>query len=346
MERRISTALRQQKREPIEAIGGFLVAAQSAQQQLACDPADIAARNDYNFAVARVFGTIRQARLEPWTQPLRVPAADGDFVLTYKQDRDPQRSPALYDLTPVDQLHFKGAYVRDHETKEGIGAPLVAVERGVNDRSQRNYTLPRIYYGVTAVIRFEGRRAVIAFEDPLVTEHVTVAGHTFPLAADFTAPIAVLLAQQDPRKLELESLLQPEKYAEIAHVTRVQPYDPNKIVVLIIHGLKDSPATWVPMFNHLIAEEQIRHHYQLWSYSYPTGYPYPYSAAILRRELDAIESRLPLRKKVVASATAWAAVSAGCSSPTRATSSGASYSKSRRAKPRCRPRAKHCSRKR
>jgi hypothetical protein len=33
--------------------------------------------------------------------------------------------------------------------------------------------------------------------------------------------------------------------------------------------------------------------YQLWSYSYPTGYPYPYSAAILRRELDAIESRLP-----------------------------------------------------
>jgi pimeloyl-ACP methyl ester carboxylesterase len=109
----------------------------------------------------------------------------------------------------------------------------------------------------------------------------------------------VLLAQQNPRKLEVESLLRPEKYAEIAHVTRVQPYDPNKTVVLIIHGLKDSPATWVPMFNHLIADEQIRHNYQLWSYSYPTGYPYPYSAAILRRELDAIESRLPLRKKMV-----------------------------------------------
>jgi pimeloyl-ACP methyl ester carboxylesterase len=49
-----------------------------------------------------------------------------------------------------------------------------------------------------------------------------------------------------------------KKYAEIAHVTRFQPYDPNKTVVLIIHGLKDSPATWVPMFNHLIADEQIR----------------------------------------------------------------------------------------
>ncbi len=69
--------------------------------------------------------------------------------------------------------------------------------------------------------------------------------------------------------------------------------------MLFIHGLKDTPATWVPMFNHLIADKQIRHNYQLWSYSYPTGYPYPYSAAILRRELDAIERRFPLRKKMV-----------------------------------------------
>jgi pimeloyl-ACP methyl ester carboxylesterase len=143
--------------------------------------------------------------------------------------------------------------------------------------------MARIYYGVTAVIRFEGRRAVIALEDPLANERVTVVGHSFPLAADFTAPIAVLLTQQNPRKLEVDSLLRSEKFADTARVTRLQPYDPNKTVVLIIHGLKDSPATWVPMFNHLIADEKIRHTYQLWSYSYPTGYPYPYSAAILRQ---------------------------------------------------------------
>lgn len=299
VERRISTALRQQKREPLEAIGGFLAVAQSAQQQLVRNPADSAARRHYNFAVARVIGAIQQARLDAWTQPLRVPAADGGFVLTCKREPDPQRNPALYDLIPVDEVRVKGAYVRDYQRKEGIGAPLVAIEHAENHHSQRDHTMPRIYYGVTAVIRFEGRRAAIAFEDPLVTERVTLAEHQFPLAADFTAPIAVLIAQQNPRKLELESLLQPEKYAETARVTRTQPYDPNKTVVLIIHGLKDSPATWVPMFNHLIADEQIRHNYQLWSYSYPTGYPYPYSAAILRRELDAIESRLPLRKKIV-----------------------------------------------
>ena len=98
-------------------------------------------------------------------------------------------------------------------------------------------------------------------------------------------------------------------------MTRTQPYDPNKRVVLIIHGLKDSPATWVPMFNHLIADEQISRDYQLWSYSYPTGYPYPYSAAI--RGASSMRSKAVFRsaRRWSSSATAWAAVSAGCSLP-------------------------------
>jgi hypothetical protein len=53
------------------------------------------------------------------------------------------------------------------------------------------------------------------------------------------------------------------------------------------------------MINHLRTDEQIRHNYQFWFYSYPSGYPYPYSAAILRRELDAIERRFPLHRKMV-----------------------------------------------
>jgi pimeloyl-ACP methyl ester carboxylesterase len=299
VERRISTALRQQKRQPLDALGGFLAAAQSAQQRLVRNPADIATRDAYNFAVARVIGTIQQARLDAWTKPLAVPAADGEFTLTCKTHPDPQRNPALYDLTPTDELRVVGDFVRKRELKEGIGAPLVATERGVTHDPQRDHTMPRIYHGVTAVIRFDGRRAVMAFEDPLVTEHVTFAAHQFPLAADFTAPIAMLLAQQSQKKFEMGGFLRPERHAAIAKVTCIQPHDSKKAVVLIIHGLMDSPETWVPMFNSLIADEEIRQNYQLWSYCYPTGYPYTYSAAILRRELDAIERRFPLQKEMV-----------------------------------------------
>ena len=79
-ERRIVNALRQENRELLVAMGEYLAAAEAAMQQLARDPADINARNDYNFAVARVLGTIKQAKLDPWTHPLRVPAEGVDYV--------------------------------------------------------------------------------------------------------------------------------------------------------------------------------------------------------------------------------------------------------------------------
>jgi pimeloyl-ACP methyl ester carboxylesterase len=128
---------------------------------------------------------------------------------------------------------------------------------------------------------------------------VQVEGHTYPLAANFTASLAMVLAQEKPQKLGLVRLLVPEKYAATARVARMEPYNPNKSVVLFVHGLMDTPATWVPMLNDLRADKDIRANYQFWFYSYPSGYPYPYSALILRQELDAIEKKFPLGRKMV-----------------------------------------------
>jgi pimeloyl-ACP methyl ester carboxylesterase len=299
VEQGIVSALRQEKRKPLAALGELLTAVESASQQLARNPTDTAARDAYNFAVARVIGTIKQAKLDPWTQPVRVLTEGREFVLTHKPDPRPQWNPALYDFTPADEFDVKGAYVTEHERKEGVGAPMVATRRGMNENAEKDFSIPKIYYSITALIRFEGRRAVVAFEDPLATERVTLGGRNFPLAADFTVPLAVMLASTNPKKMELTRLLRPEKYAETARIARLQPYDPNKTVVLVVHGLMDSPATWAPMINHLRADEQIRRSYQFWFYSYPSGYPYPHSAAILRRELDGIEKRFPLHRKMV-----------------------------------------------
>jgi pimeloyl-ACP methyl ester carboxylesterase len=53
------------------------------------------------------------------------------------------------------------------------------------------------------------------------------------------------------------------------------------------------------MVNRLRGYDEIRRNHHFWFYSYPSGYPYPYSAAILWRELDAIEKRFPLSKPMV-----------------------------------------------
>ena len=295
-EQRIARALGEERRKPLVALGEYLAAAQTAAVELDRNPADTTARDDYNFAVARVLGTIRQAKLDLPSGPLRVPASGGDYVLSIKRDPRPQWNPALYTFTPADQFDVKGQYVTGHTRKDGLGAPLVAIGREKNREAKETFALPRTFYGVTAVIRFEGRNAVVALEDPLATETIRFGGRNFPLAADFTVPIAAMLASANPVMNEVPRMLRPDKFAETARITRLQPYDPNKAVVLVIHGLMDSPATWTPMINTLRGDEQIRRNYQFWIYSYPSGYPYPHSAAILRSELDAIEKKFPLKK--------------------------------------------------
>jgi pimeloyl-ACP methyl ester carboxylesterase len=298
-ESRLAEAMRVENRDPRRALGEFLLAAQIATEQLSKNPDDASARASYNFAVARIVGSIQRAKLDPWSRPVEINTSTGPFVLWHRRDPRPQWNPNLYDFTPADQFDVKGTYVTERSVKEGLGAPTVAIGKQTNERAGKDFMMPRTYYGVTAIVRFQGRRAEIAFEDPLSDETVKIAGRTFPLAADFTVPLAVLLDQANPKKLEISRLLWPEKYAETARITRLQPYDPNKTVVLVIHGLMDTPATWTPMLNRLRTDETIRRHYQFWFYSYPSGYPYPYSAAILRRELDAVERRFPLKKKMV-----------------------------------------------
>jgi pimeloyl-ACP methyl ester carboxylesterase len=298
-ERKIAVALKTGKKNPTAAIGELLVAARHAGEQLEKSPRDTEAQTTYNYAVSRVFGVLKRASIDPWTSPLTVPSPEGEIVLTHRPDPRPGWNPALFEFTPADRIDLEGSYVKHRTKRDGIGAPLVAKGKGMNERMKQDFTIPRIYYGVTAVVRFEGKRAVVSFEDPLAVEQVAFAGHTHALAADFTVPLAVMLASTKPRKFEIMRMLKPAEYAETARIARLQPYDPDKTVVLVIHGLMDSEATWTPLINTLRGDPEIRKNFQFWFYSYPSGYPYPYSAALLRKELEAIQQRYPIKKKMV-----------------------------------------------
>ena len=297
--KRLKTALNKQKNKPTESLSTLLLEARSASRVLEADPANQSARDTYNFAVARIVETIQQAKIAPWAKPVRIPTIEGEIILAAKKDPRPGWNPALYKFVPADKFDVHGKYVAERSTKPGIGAPLVAIGRDKNPRAREDFALPHIFYGVTAMIHFRGQTAELAFEDPLATENIAFHGRRLPLAADYTVPLAVMLQEAEPKKFELSRMLRPAKYAETARISRLQPYDPNKTVVLVIHGLMDTPATWTPLINRLRADESIRQNYQFWFYSYPSGYPFPYSAAILRRQLDAVQKKYPLRKPMV-----------------------------------------------
>ena len=248
-EAKIIRALQVDRRDPLIALGEYMTAAEIASGQLERNPDDVNAMHDYNFAVARIIA-VDPRRKARSVDAAAARAGERRRFCAHAQARPaPAVESRTLPFTPADQFDVHGTYVTERTTRDGLGAPIVAVGREVNQDARANFSLPRTYYGVTAIARFEGRRCVLSFEDPLAEETIQVDGHSYPLAADFTVPLAVMLASTNPKKLELSRLLNPAKYAETARISRLQPYDPNKAVVLVIHGLMDSPATWTPMLN-------------------------------------------------------------------------------------------------
>ena len=56
---------------------------------------------------------------------------------------------------------------------------------------------------------------------------------------------------------------------------------------------------WKPVLDGPLADGEIRKHYQVWSFYYPTGQPVPFSALQLRQALTDAASRHRLRKPLV-----------------------------------------------
>ncbi|MGC1995675.1 MAG: alpha/beta fold hydrolase, partial [Pseudolabrys sp.] len=299
-EQAIADARKLKRTDPNGAVGFYLCGLEAAAKELRKNPGDRLALRDYDFALSRVFSIIRDAHLDPWTHPLHVPAPDGgEYVLTQRPAANRLWKPQEFDLIPADELNVHGKFVVPRVTRQGIGASLVAVRTQQAPRIRQRFVPPRIYLAVTAVAHLSGRKYEIEFIDPLSMETATLSGRSLPSGADFTAPLALGLSRERPEKIGVPAMFDPERFANTAHLTQVQPYDPKKIPVLFVHGLQSTPVTWVPLVNTIWADPILRRNYQVWVFSYPSGYPIPYSALLLRRELDALNKTFPNHRQIV-----------------------------------------------
>jgi pimeloyl-ACP methyl ester carboxylesterase len=282
------------------AIGFYLSGLEATDMALRKDPRNPLALRDYDFALSRVFSVIRDVHHDPWTHPLHVTSPDdGEYVLTQRANANPRWKPQDFDLIPADELDVRGKFVVPRITRTGAGASLVAVRNEQAPEIRQRFVPPRIYCAVTALAHFSRRKCEIEFIDPLAKETIAVSGRRLPSDADFTAPIALGLSREHPEKVGVPAMLNPEKFAGQERLIQVQPYDPNKIPVLFVHGLEATPVTWVPMVNALWADPVLRRNYQVWIFGYPSGYPVPYSALLLRRQLDALDEAFPHHRPIV-----------------------------------------------
>jgi pimeloyl-ACP methyl ester carboxylesterase len=63
----------------------------------------------------------------------------------------------------------------------------------------------------------------------------------------------------------------------------MQPYDPHRIPLIMVHGLQSTPIAFANLLNELQADPVIGARYQIWHYHYPTGTAVLRNAAVMRR---------------------------------------------------------------
>lgn len=253
----------------------------------------------YNHAVARLIEVLEKSGADPWSAPLSLTGTGGIQRLT---GRAPNGVHPLHDrLIPTDTLVFKGRDAAFQSIVSGIGAPLISVNSS-EDFKHLAHEVHRKKLPVrdlTAIVRFEGNAATLELIDPYQVETVNLARRDRALAADFGAAVMFAMSKSREDKLGIARLLHPERYNDTVHLNFLQPYDPKRIPVLFIHGLDSTPATFAPMYLELLENRLIRERYQFWVFSYPSGYPYPYSASLLRKELTRVHQAFPDHKDMV-----------------------------------------------
>jgi len=281
-------------RNPLSAAGRFFdVARMASDGAMAGDAESVAL---YNHAVARLVDSLEAGGPQSWETTLEI-GGDGARRLLRVGAR-PGNLVGDTRLVAVDSLKFRGPFAGTPATREGLGAPVVAISANGHYRSR--FEAPKTYVALTAVLHFDDTESGrLELHDPLDREHITDSGDDPVLAADFTAPAALALARTRLDKLGLVRLLDPRRFTDNAALIRLQNYDKNRIPVLMVHGLQSTPATWFPMYQELLSDPELRKHYQFWVFCYPSGLPYPYTASLMRQELDGVRQAFPDQKNLV-----------------------------------------------
>ncbi len=241
------------------------------------------ARTQYNAAVAKLFD---QLHCGPGDWNSRAAALATSIAPADKQLVNLDNLDALF---PASQVNTHA--VAKHQKTEGVGVPLVGWKATTPVGVKRApYLLPNgLPYNITATLAFDGpgQHPVWQFTKRWLNDDVTVGNSKQTLAADWTAPNAFYWKMCNLDDLKIQNVILPERFSQETGLYFLQPYDPDKIPVVFVHGLVSSPDAFKNIINDLAPEPWFRQRYQVWLFNYPTGNPWLYSGAKFREQMRA-----------------------------------------------------------
>jgi pimeloyl-ACP methyl ester carboxylesterase len=207
--------------------------------------------------------------------------------------------PGLFDPTTFDELPLAAELLFEGLTNRhrrfGLGIALVGFRKNrLEQPADRFFARAGTSYAVTSLLVFDPPSpgvpgphvAHLCFYDAMQVDAIDIRGVRVPLAADFTAPLGLVVSRTRLKSIGLAQTLSAEKWLDEAGFYMGEPFDPQKIPLITVHGLLSSPITWLNLQNDLMGDPEIRQHYQIWHFFYPAGLPIAFSAHLFRDKLQ------------------------------------------------------------
>lgn len=221
----------------------------------------------------------------------------------YLQNAHKQTS-ALADLSSTYELRLSG--LNSVSKRPGLGISLVASlddrytttirqllvaslsgrltneNKNTDDSEPSSRIYPTGHLLLTGLIKPDGdsvldalssRKLDIHLYNPYQTESVNILNDDYPLAANFSAGYGLWLSENQLDGVGYLNLITRQPDAQLPKLFMLEPYDPDKRVLIMLHGLASSPATWVNLTNDILNDDKLRDNYQVWQIFYPTNLP-------------------------------------------------------------------------
>ena len=236
-----------------------------------------AAEKSYNQAVAVLFDQLRCGS-GGWDE--RAGKIGTSIAVRATWEQDLNQTDALFPAKSV-KMHRKDR----HRTTSGLGVPAVSW------KTTSAVGIPRDLYQppngeprpITVYLDFSKPTPEWHFPLRWVKDDTLVGKTSHRLAADWTAPIDFFWFMSDLDDLRIQNAFLPDRLTEETGLYFIQPYRPDRIPIVMVHGLASSPDVYREIINELSPEPWFREHYQVWLYNYPTGIPWLFNAMKFRQ---------------------------------------------------------------
>jgi hypothetical protein len=220
---------------------------------------------------------------------------DGQHLhVILRDEAKPDGPPGFDQLIAAERLRIRG--FRERCVRFGLGARLVCQQEPDRVSALSRYTVPEKQQvarsAVFKTVSLSEGRVEILLVDPSKTERIELDERAWPVGGDFSAPLAAIASRTRFVFQRWQGLFRMEHYATRQGIFFLEPYDPEKIPVLMVHGILSSPLMWRDLTNRIMGEPVLQKKYQIWHYTYATGYPILTSARMLREQLDGVNIAL------------------------------------------------------